>query len=48
MAGIRVAVATREIARLSGDHHFILSQRAHVERLIGARAGRENIRARLK
>ncbi len=45
VAGLGMAVTTGEVACLRRDHDFVFRQRAHVECLIGARAGRENVRS---
>src|SRR6185369_7302409 len=41
-----MSVAAREVAGLCRYHDFVLRQRSHVECLVGAGAGRENVGAR--
>src|ERR1051326_6490180 len=43
MASFGMTVAAGEVARLCRDHHFVLRGRAHIERLVGARAGRKDV-----
>src|SRR5579862_4571434 len=45
VSGMRMAVATREIPRLRRKHHLVFGESPHVERLIRARARRENVRS---
>ena len=46
MSGFWVAVAARKVARLGRNQYLVFRQRAHVEGLIGAGTGRENIGTR--
>src|ERR1700722_19239278 len=44
MPRLRMTIASRKIASLGGNHDLILRHSSHVEGLIGAGAGGENIR----
>src|SRR4051812_4482282 len=48
MPRLGMPIPSGEVARLRRDHYFILGHGAHVERLIRARARRENISSRVE